>query len=285
MSERKSGLGRNLNVLLSHRNTTNKSSNEQSSVCLLEIEKIQPGKYQPRKNIKEDSLLELTESIKQQGLLQPIAIRRISPDKFEIIAGERRFRAAKLAGLKKIPCIIHQVDDKTTLALALIENIQRQDLNPIEEAQALYRLINEFDITHQKAADMVGKSRASVSNLLRLMNLDDEVKELLIIGKIEMGHARALLALEKTHQPLIAEKIVALELTVRQAEYHIKQFLNPKVLIKKTNSEQQREKAMQFQKNIGLKVKIQSTEKGKHKVIIHCNDQSELDKLLDNFTK
>ena len=185
---------------------------------VLKLAQLQPGKYQPRTRMDEGSLYELAESIKAQGVMQPILVRSVGPDRYEIIAGERRVRAAKLAGLDDVPVLVRDVPDEAAAAMALIENIQREDLNPLEEAQGLKRLTDEFGLTHETAAKAVGRSRSAASNLLRLLNLTEPVQQMLMAGDIDMGHARALLPLEGAQQILSASEIVAKKLSVREAE-------------------------------------------------------------------
>jgi ParB family chromosome partitioning protein len=184
----------------------------------LKLVQLQPGKYQPRTRMDEGSLYELAESIKAQGVMQPILVRPLGGDRFEIIAGERRTRAAKLAGLDEVPVLVKDVPDESAAAMALIENIQREDLNPLEEAQGLKRLTDEFGLTHEMAAQAVGRSRSAASNLLRLLNLTEPVQQMLMAGDIDMGHARALLPLEGAQQILNANEIVSKKLSVREAE-------------------------------------------------------------------
>jgi ParB family transcriptional regulator, chromosome partitioning protein len=185
---------------------------------MLKLSQLQPGKYQPRTRMDEGSLYELAESIKGQGIMQPILVRPVAPAGYEIIAGERRFRAAKLAGLDEVPVLVKEVPDEAAAVMALIENIQREDLNPLEEAQGLQRLVNEFKLTHEQAAQSVGRSRSAASNLLRLLNLTPPVQHMLMAGDLDMGHARALLGLESAQQILSANEIVAKKLSVREAE-------------------------------------------------------------------
>jgi len=227
MSKRKTKrLGRGLDSLLGDDLTLldelGQSKSEQSGVQLINVNLIEAGQYQPRKNIAEDSLKELVESIKSQGVMQPILVRakqgKTKAMRYEIIAGERRYRAAQQAGLKEVPAIIRTVDDKSAAIMALIENIQREDLNPLEEAQGIKRLISDFGLTHQQAADAIGRSRSATSNLLRLLNLAEPVQNLVAERQLEMGHARALLAVEGAEQLLLANEIVQRELTVRAAE-------------------------------------------------------------------
>jgi ParB family transcriptional regulator, chromosome partitioning protein len=212
---KKKGLGRGLEALLG---ANDKSNANAGGVAMLQISQLQAGKYQPRKNMVDASLQELSESIKEQGIMQPLLVRSVASGKYEIIAGERRFRAASMAGLKEVPVLIKEANDQATAAMALIENMQREDLNALEEASGLARLIAEFGYTHEKAAQAVGKSRSAVSNLLRLMQLAKPVQLMLSKGDIDMGHARALLPLEATAQVSLAQKIVIQKLSVREAE-------------------------------------------------------------------
>ena len=209
------GLGRGLDALLSN-DGDNQSSEETSNVIALD--KLISGKFQPRKNFNQDTLKELADSIKAQGIIQPILVRMISNNQYEIIAGERRWQAAKIANLKEVPVIIKDISDSTALAMALIENIQREDLNVIEEARGIKRLIDEFNITHEEAAEAVGKSRTTVSNILRLLNLCEHAQKALETKKIEMGHARAILSLSLIDQTMMCQKIINQQLTVREVE-------------------------------------------------------------------
>ena len=212
---KKKGLGRGLEALLG---ANEASSSPSSGVATLKLSQLQAGKYQPRKNIVDAPLQELAQSIKEQGIMQPLLVRALSAGKYEIIAGERRFRAASIAGLEEVPVLIKQANDQATAAMALIENMQREDLNPLEEAMGLARLIEEFGYTHDKVAQAVGKSRSAVSNLLRLIQLAKPVQAMLIKGDIDMGHARALLPLAAAAQVSLAQKIAAQGLSVREAE-------------------------------------------------------------------
>jgi ParB family chromosome partitioning protein len=184
----------------------------------LPLDKLQPGKYQPRTRMDEGSLYELAESIRSQGVMQPVLVRPVEGGRYEIIAGERRFRAAKLAGLDEVPVLVKAVPDEAAAVMALIENIQREDLNPLEEAQGIKRLIDEFALTHEQAAQAVGRSRSAASNLLRLLNLAEPVQQMLMAGDLDMGHARALLALDRAHQITAATEVAAKKLSVREAE-------------------------------------------------------------------
>jgi ParB family chromosome partitioning protein len=215
MAAKKRGLGRGLNAMLPKKEEV---APPKTGLDEIPIEFIQPGKYQPRTYFAEESIAELSDSIKAQGVIQPIVLRPIGDDRYEIIAGERRWRAAQLAGIEKIPAVIRTVDDESALAMSLIENIQREDLNPLEEATALQRLIDDFQFTHQEVADAVGKSRSAVTNTLRLTQLALPVAEMLVAGDLEMGHARALLTLEVNEQVAVAKQVVARGLNVRQTE-------------------------------------------------------------------
>lgn len=291
MATRKSGLGRNLNVFLSNTKSL-KEEDKPTDLKQISTALLQPGQYQPRKDMTQQALIELADSIKQQGIIQPIVARKLAGDKFEIIAGERRWRASKLAGLKQVPVIVHEVDDKTSLAMALVENIQREDLNPIEEARALARLIAEFDLTHQQAAEIVAKSRASVSNLLRLMTLVTDVQLMLERGDIEMGHARALLAVDKTNQTLLARQVVDKHLTVRETEALVRRTLATDLVetveVSKADLLKQKKHATQQQKQLALsinrKVKIKPSAKGTFKVEIVCDDVENLEQLISSFS-
>ncbi|KRB94152.1 ParB/RepB/Spo0J family partition protein [Noviherbaspirillum sp. Root189] len=216
------GLGRGLDALLGGSSDMAEAvPTVPGAPSILNVTQMQAGKYQPRTRMDEGALNELAASIKAQGLMQPILVRpvaHVGPDKYEIIAGERRFRAAQIAGLTEVPVLVKDVDDQAAAAMALIENIQREDLNPLEEAQGIHRLISDFDFTHEQAANAVGRSRSAVSNLLRLMNLAKPVQTMLMAGDIDMGHARALLAVDSATQITLANQIVARRMSVREAE-------------------------------------------------------------------
>lgn len=285
MSLKKRGLGRGLDALL----TTGKpaapaesqSENRQTELQKLPVEWLQPGKYQPRKDMSQDALEELASSIRAQGVIQPIVVRPVGTDRFEIIAGERRWRASQLAGLAEVPCILKDVPDEAAVAIALIENIQREDLNAMEEAVALQRLLSEFELTHQQVADAVGKSRATVTNLLRLNQLADEVKTLLEHGDIEMGHARAILALPAEQQPDIGRIIAAKQLTVREAESLIRRLLEP-VPVKENKAKDPDVAALEskLSERFGAPVSISYNRKGKGELVINYSSLPELDGIL-----
>ncbi|OHU84771.1 MULTISPECIES: ParB/RepB/Spo0J family partition protein [Pseudoalteromonas] len=298
MSVKKRGLGRGLDALLSSsKPAPSKESIEaetivnvsesvnsvtsESELQRLPIEFLKPGKYQPRKDMSEQALEELASSIRAQGVLQPIVVRPTGDNQFEIIAGERRWRAAQLAELDVVPCILKDVPDEAAVAIALIENIQREDLNAMEEAVALDRLLHEFELTHQQVADAVGKSRTTVTNLLRLNNLNDDVKKLLEHGDIEMGHARCLLALSGEAQSDAARTAVAKALTVRETEKLVRNILEP-VDKKQTKEKDPDVKLLEQQlaENLGAKVEINYNQKGKGKLVISYANLDELDGIL-----
>lgn len=214
MIRKPKGLGRGLEALLGGE----PASAPGGGVMQLSVARLQPGKYQPRTRMDPDALAELADSIRAQGLMQPILVRPVGAERYEIIAGERRFRAAQMAGLVEVPVLVKEVADEAALAMALIENIQREDLNPLEEAQGLQRLIREFDFTHEQAAAAIGRSRSATSNLLRLLNLAQPVQDMLMDSRLDMGHARALLAVDAATQIQLGHRIVAKGLSVREAE-------------------------------------------------------------------
>lgn len=219
------GLGRGLEALLGQdRSAASVSESTPGAPSLLPVTRLQAGRYQPRSRMDETALQELSASIRQHGMMQPIVVRPIGSDRYEIIAGERRFRAAKLAELEEVPVIVREVSDENALAMALIENIQREDLNPLEEAQAIRRLLDEFSYTHEQASEAIGRSRSATSNLLRLLNLAHPVQTMLLAGDLEMGHARALLMLERAQQILAANQVVDKRLSVRETEKLVAQL-------------------------------------------------------------
>ncbi len=218
VTKKPKGLGLGLEALLGPKVSDNPTPVDEGAPRNLKLSLLQPGKYQPRTRMDEGSLYELAESIKAQGIMQPILVRPVGEGRYEIIAGERRTRAAKLAGLDDVPVLVKDVPDEAAAAMALIENIQREDLNPLEEAQGIARLVNEFQLTHEQAAQAVGRSRSAASNLLRLLNLAEPVQQMLMAGDIDMGHARAMLPLEGAQQILVAAEVVGKKLSVREAE-------------------------------------------------------------------
>jgi len=294
---KKRGLGRGLDALLtpqvraSVQEDISKENNDTSipkdgDLSKIAIDKLSPGKYQPRKDMSDAALEELSLSIQSQGIIQPIVVRLIDTDShgerfYEIIAGERRWRAAQLAQLAEVPCLIKDVPDESAVAIALIENIQREDLNAMEEAVALERLLTEFDLTHQEVALAVGKSRTTVTNLLRLNNLNDEVKTFLENGDIEMGHARALLALDDSLQAQAARTVATKELTVRETEALIKKIQNPSEEKPAKEKDQASVNIEQdLSDKLGLKVAVNHNKKGKGKLVISYANLAELEGVL-----
>ncbi len=285
MAAKKRGLGRGLDALLGQSTAPQdeQGGDVQQDHLLkdLPVDLIQRGKYQPRRDMDPQALEELAESIKAQGVMQPIVVRPIGGGRYEIIAGERRWRATQQAGLDYIPAVIRDVPDEAAIAMALIENIQREDLNPIEEAMALHRLQQEFELTQQQVANAVGKSRVSITNLLRLMALPDDVKLLLERGDIEMGHARALLGLPLEEQTAAARQVVAKGLTVRQTEALVRQLLKPR----QTQLNQRPDPNIEhlqsdLSERLGAEVKIQHGARGKGKLVISYSSLDELDGVL-----
>jgi ParB family transcriptional regulator, chromosome partitioning protein len=280
MSSSTKRLGRGLDVLLGDLS----SGTVDGELKTLAIENLQRGQYQPRTQMNKESLQELADSIRSQGILQPIIVRPIGQDMFEIIAGERRWRAAQLAELAVVPVLIKEIPDEATLAIALIENIQRENLSPIEEAVGLQRLVEEFGLTHAKAAGLVGRSRVSVSNLLRLLSLSGVARELLEQGKIEMGHARALLALPLNDQEVAARDIYAKQLSVRQAEQLVRDFdknASPKKERPKVDADLSRLQQA-LSEILGAKVYLQGQgEKGK--LVITYSSLEQLDGILEKL--
>jgi ParB family chromosome partitioning protein len=310
---KKRGLGRGLDALLGDALAQNKSAmdaagtTEVQEVSIqpdkvesdmqiggikhLPVEFIQPGQYQPRKDMHQEALEELAASIKAQGLMQPIVIRPLSSnvegkaERYEIIAGERRWRATQLAGLDTVPVIIRDVPDDAAIAMALIENIQRENLNSMEEAQALHRLQQEFELTQQEVGDAIGKSRATVANLLRLMQLNDDVKILLERGDIEMGHAKALLGLQELRQSEAARHVVAKEMTVRQTEAYVRNVQDESKLGSQGKEKPRANPDIQrlertLGERLGANVAIQHSAKGKGKLVINYSNLDELDGIL-----
>ncbi len=290
MAVKKRGLGRGLDALLSSSAAATEPSPEETSdkaLRELPLDLIQRGRYQPRTAMDAEALEELAASIRAQGVLQPIVVRPMSgTGRYELIAGERRWRAAQLAGLQDIPAVIRDVPDQAALAIALIENIQRENLNPVEEAHALHRLIDEFDMTHQQAADAVGRSRAAVSNLLRLLDLSSDVKNLLEHGDLEMGHARALLALNGDQQAQVARQVVAKGLSVRETE-HLVRRLQRAAPDDRPGSPAADPDIRRLQDDLsaqlGAMVRIQHTARGKGRLVVHYNSLDELDGILNHI--
>lgn len=295
MAAKKRGLGRGLNELLAGSKLASATTDDGAAVAVpdkdllkvLPVDLMQRGVYQPRVDMHPETLQELADSIKAQGVVQPIVVRPIDDKRYEIIAGERRWRASQMAGLQEIPCVIRDVPDQAAMAMALIENIQREDLNSMEEARALHRLIKEFELTHQQAADAVGRSRAAVSNLLRLLELEDEVCTLVEHGDLEMGHARALLALQGDVQREAARLVVAKGLSVRETERLVKrqQGESKPVVNAAAGDPNVRKLEEELSGKLAAKVKIQHGTKGNGKVVIQYNSLDELDGILVQMGK
>ena len=296
---KKGGLGRGLDVLIGgsqHMNAQHAAEqsptdeiNPAGQLTVLSRKQIQAGKYQPRSHMDETALNELAESIKQQGLMHPIIVRSVQGEanRYEIIAGERRYRAAGIAGLDEIPVLIKEVDDQQALALALIENIQREDLNPLEEAQGLQRLIREFDFTHETCAQAIGRSRSAVSNLLRLLNLAQPVQTMLLAGDIEMGHARALLSLDAAQQILLAQEIANRRLSVRDTEKRVNQILkgeSERPSKTKVVSGDIAHLQETLSDTLGAAVEIKMGAKNKGKMVIQFGNLDVLDGIISKIT-
>jgi ParB family chromosome partitioning protein len=283
MMQKKRGLGRGLSELLGDVAGPTTSEKPQD-VQKLPIEFLQRGKYQPRKDMDPEKLKELSDSIAAQGVIQPIIVRKVGNDKYEIIAGERRWRASQLAELAEVPVLVRDIDDRSVMAIALIENIQREDLNSLEEAEALHRLQHEFELTHQQIAEAVGKSRTTVTNLLRLLELANDVKTMLGKGQLEMGHARALLGLDESKQIEIANKTVKQGLTVRAVEKLVRELHDDKPAnaapkIDPDTLRLQRE----LSERTGAKVEINHQSSGKGKLVINYASLEELEGIINRI--
>jgi ParB family chromosome partitioning protein len=278
------GLGRGLDALLDRDADAAPSADQQTT---LRIDQLQRGRYQPRTKMDDASLQELAASIRKQGLMQPILVRPIEGARHEIIAGERRWRAAKIAGLDEVPVLVREVPDSAALAMALVENIQREDLNPLEEANGLQRLIDEFKLTHQEAAEAIGRSRTATTNLLRLRNLQKPVQALLFDGKVEMGHARALLALEGRKQEIVARRVAARGLSVRQTEDLVNAILHPAARTKRrlTVDRDVARLEEELSEELGTLVRIKPGRKGAGKLVVAYTSPDHLDDLLSRFRR
>lgn len=286
---KKRGLGKSLDALLAYTSPDTQHTNEtdhtgSEKLTQLSVEQIQRGKYQPRREMDPQALEELANSIRSQGIIQPLIVRPVG-SKYEIIAGERRWRAAQLAGLDEVPVIIRHIPDEAAIAMALIENIQRENLNPVEEAVALERLIKEFGMTHQQVAEAVGKSRTSVTNLLRLLALPEEVKTMLERGLLEMGHARTLITLPESTQLEAAQIIISRGLSVRETENMVKRLQSPDADKKMQKFADPDILHLQesLSKQLKLRVAIQCNAKGRGKLVIHYRSLAELDGILSQF--
>jgi ParB family chromosome partitioning protein len=297
---KKRGLGRGLEALLGPKAAAEAPALEATpsdTLRMLPIDALTPGKYQPRRAMDPGKLTELAESIRAQGVIQPVVVREIARDKggkvYEIIAGERRWRASRQAGLAEVPVVIREVDDRTVVAMALIENIQREDLNPLEEAQALQRLIDEFDLTHAQAAEAVGRSRAAVSNLLRLLELPPDIRTLVETRAIEMGHARALLTLAPQAAIALARQAVEHGWSVREVEHRVQQLTAGQVpaaakgkAAKPSKVRPQADLATlerELGESLGTRVDVQHGRGGKGRLVIHYSDLDTLDGILERL--
>lgn len=283
---KKRGLGLGLQELLSDvkkKEAAESQSDKKDFLKTLAIDLLKPGKYQPRQDMGKEALAELADSIRSQGIIQPIVVRPVGKGSYEIIAGERRWRAAQLARLHEVPVVVKEIPDKHAVAMSLIENIQREELNAIDTAMSLQRLINEFSMTHEGAAEAIGKSRTAVTNLLRLLSLSEEIKRMVQQNLIEMGHARALLALDVEKQLPIANIIVSKKLSVRASESLIKSMQRPKVIKKNIVDPNIRELQRSLSEKLAADVKIQHGKGGKGKITIGYNSLDELDGVLERI--
>ena len=272
------GLGRGLDALLG----SDDGASRTDAMASLPVASIRPGKYQPRTRMDQQALAELAASIRSQGLMQPLLVRPLGREQYELIAGERRWRAAQLAGLTEVPALVRDVADNAALAMALIENIQREDLNPIEEASGMQRLIEEFRMTHEQAADAVGRSRSAVTNLLRLLTLAKPVQELLMQGGLEMGHARALLAVSGARQIELAQRVVALGLSVRETEQLVGQAEAPRRRAKRSVRKDRDIKMLEeeISQTLGATVRIAHGKTGRGRLTIEYASLDQLDEIL-----
>ncbi len=286
MTVKRSGLGRNLSALLSQSSGILLNEKPQNESLKLAVECLQPGKYQPRGEMEEAPLTELAESIKRQGLLQPILVRELSDGRYEIIAGERRWRASQMAGLTEVPVLLKQVDDETAMAMALVENLQREDLNAMDQARAMHRLTHEFSLTHQQVADLLCKSRTAVSNYLRLLALSTAVKKLLEHGDIDMGHARALLMLDEEQQNQVAQIIIAKNLSVRETEKLVERVKAGKITEKSFSEASNflyQESLNSLAKHLQASIKLKSGKSGKGSLVIQYDSTNRLEKIIEQI--
>ena len=276
------GLGRGLDALLS---SADDVSNSESNLQNCKIDNLVTGKYQPRTHMNEIALKELAESIKAQGIMQPIVVRYLDNKRYEIIAGERRWRAAKIANLDEVPILIKNIPDESALAMALIENIQREDLNAIEEAKGIQRLIDEFGMTHESASEILGKSRTTITNLLRLLSLSQHVQNALLDGKIEMGHARAIIPLSSSEQVMICQKIISQKLSVREVEALIGNRPSAKVTMRENKSSDILSLENDLSDKLGTSVKISHKKNGTGALKINYSNLDQLDSIIKKLNK
>jgi len=280
------GLGRGLDALLGGDEPAAAAPAQSDTPRELAVDQLQPGKYQPRTRMDQEALKELAESIKTQGVIQPILVRPVEPGQYEIIAGERRWRAARMAGLQVVPVVLRDIPDNQALAVALIENIQREDLNPLEEAQGIQRLTNEFGLTHQSAAEALGRSRTAVTNLLRLLELAPPARELLSQGKLDMGHARALLALPALRQVELANEIAARGLSVREVEKRVGELVSrPKSRIPRAVDRDVARLTEELAQKLGTHVQIKQKSRGRGALIVEYGSLEQLDVLIEKLRR
>ena len=269
------GLGRGLDALLGGDDAP------RDALLTLPVARIRPGRYQPRTKMDQQALAELAASIRSQGLMQPVLVRPVDRDQYELIAGERRWRAAQMAGLAEVPALVREVPDEAALAMSLIENIQRENLNPLEEAAGLQRLVDEFRMTHEQAADAVGRSRSATTNLLRLLKLARPVQDLVMEGALEMGHARALIALEAARQIEVARRVAAKGLSVRETEALVQKLLRGAVGPRRKKSDRDLARLEEeLAERLGTTVEIKPSRKGRGKLIVHYASLEHLEQLL-----
>lgn len=292
MSVKRGGLGRNLSALLSQPGHSPVTSQEEKATDLaqhtLPITNLQPGKYQPRGDFDDDALTELADSIKKQGLIQPLVVRKLNTGGYEIIAGERRWRACQMIGMTNVPVIVRQVDDETAMALALIENLQREDLNAMDQARAMQRLTQEFGLTHQQIAELLSKSRAAVSNYLRLLQLTHDVKRMLEYGDLDMGHARSLLMLDEVQQSEVAQLVVAKGLSVRETEALVARIKEGKPVAPSKQMDiipLYREQLDALAAHLQTQVKLKPGKAGKGTLILHYDDANSLDQMIGRLRR
>jgi len=275
MSTKPKGLGRGLDALLGG------DEAPRDSLLTLPVSRIRPGRYQPRTRMDQQALAELAASIRSQGLLQPLLVRPVDRDRYELIAGERRWRAAQMAGLEEVPVLVREVPDEAALAISLIENIQRENLNPMEESAGLQRLIGEFKMTHEQAADAVGRSRSATTNLLRLLKLARPVQEMLMEGALEMGHARALLALDPARQIEAGNRVAARGLSVRETEALVQNMLKGRSTRRKPRGDRDIARLEEeVSERLGTTVQIRPGRRGSGKVLLHYSSLEHLEQLL-----
>src|SRR5688572_11119261 len=269
------GLGRGLDALLG-----GGEERPREALLTLPVARIRPGRYQPRTKMDQQALAELAASIRSQGLMQPLLVRPVDRDRYELVAGERRWRAAQMAGLEEVPALVREIPDEAALAMSLIENIQRENLNPMEEAAGIQRLVDEFRMTHDQAADAVGRSRSATTNLLRLLKLARPVQEMLMEGALEMGHARALLALDGARQIESAKRVAAKGLSVREAEALVHKMLRGPAARKRKGDRDLARLEEEISERLGTTVEIRAGQKGSGKIVLHYSSLEHLDELL-----